>query len=97
MSTLHIVGAVLFGAITVAAGVLAAEELVRLKRKQSIWPALSKPAAQRFRICLLLAWIGIFFLTEQWSIFPAQVVAGTVMTVVLVWNVWKARRRPRPS
>jgi hypothetical protein len=96
MSTLHIIGAVVFGAITVASGLLAAEELVRLSRKGSVRRTLSKPAAQRFRMCVLTTAVGGFFLAEMVGSFAVWATVGSIMTLIAVWTVWltiRLRRR----
>jgi hypothetical protein len=83
-------------AAVVASGLLAAEELVRLRRKLPVRRAVSMPAAAHFRNMLSNACIGVFWLTHFWGTFAAQCTAGSIMTGILAWNVWLTVRTRRP-
>jgi hypothetical protein len=97
MSILGILGVIAFGAVVLVAGLLSAEDLVRLSRRRgSVWHAMLTPAARRFRNNLALAWIGVFWLTVIWGNFPALCAAAIIMTATFTWNVWgmvQGRRR----
>lgn len=104
MDTVHIAGVVVFGPTTLMAGQLSVRELVKLRRRQrcGLWRAMLGPAARQFRDWLLLTWIGVFFLAVLWGIFAVSCSAGSIMCIVLAWDMWLTiwawrQSRARPS
>jgi hypothetical protein len=80
--------AIIFAAVTVAAGVLAAGALVRLRREQPGWRAMFMPAARDFRDCLFWTWVGVTGLIEQWGNLTALGTAVSILVAILIWNGW---------
>lgn len=98
MSITHTIFAIIFAAVTVAGGLLTADELVRLRRRRgNIWDVISTPAAQRLRFCLFIMSAGVAGLTFQWSIVAVSGAAVAIMLAIVAWNVWVTVRGRRQS
>jgi hypothetical protein len=96
MSITHIVLTIIFGAVIAVGGLLAADELVRLRRRDlRIWRTMWKPAAHRFRICVFLVAFGASGVALQWGNPPAVLATTSIVVAILAWNVWLAARTRR--
>jgi hypothetical protein len=96
MNVAHTIFLIIFAMVTGAALVLAAEELVHLKRRKKFgWRAISTPAARRFRDCLVLIWLGVTGLIEQWRNVAVLGAAVTILVAILIWNIRLTRRLVR--